>query len=334
MRSRRLGRWRHLRSEWVAPPLSRTRIDAPVAVGAELRAILRDGWRGLDLRLAAHSLLLGAVAALVLVALIGLLQLLPGSARPYAPVELVWLEDTTAPPRMRPPVELPEPARESVPVPARVETVDSRSAVEDRSVPLLMDPVPAPPRSAAARASRFRAPKLPAVSARPEASLLAMDGLAPARSESASSAPSDVRAATAASTLDGSDRVRPALAPPAARIPTPAPAPEPALPLPEASAPTPSGHPGRLSGVPLASLAACESNTREDRLKQKILVSVRDRPSCSSHAGTYHFVQTNNLNAFLMWIEKSSARKSRNRCGELDLALACLSARETEELGS
>jgi hypothetical protein len=92
--------------------------------------------------------------------------------------------------------------------------------------------------------------------------------------------------------------------------------------------------PGLLQGVPLASLAACESNEREDRLKQRILASVRSTRACESEAGTYHFLQTNNLNAFLMWIEKAPSRHSRNRCGELDLALACLGANQLKEIGS
>lgn len=53
--------------------------------------------------------------------------------------------------------------------------------------------------------------------------------------------------------------------------------------------------------------------------------------SCKSDAGTYRFVETKNLNAFLLWIERSPHRVEANRCSELELALECLAAQRSKE---
>ncbi|MCG8589535.1 MAG: hypothetical protein MJE66_09610, partial [Proteobacteria bacterium] len=79
-----------------------------------------------------------------------------------------------------------------------------------------------------------------------------------------------------------------------------------------------------LRGVPLGSLAACVSDRREDELKQKVMAAVTTQKECVSEAGRYRFVETKNLNAFLMWIERSSSRRMADRCAELTLALNCL----------
>jgi hypothetical protein len=96
-------------------------------------------------------------------------------------------------------------------------------------------------------------------------------------------------------------------------------------------APPPSPVPGRASrpereiqGVPLASLAACVSDADEERWKRRVLAAVGARETCSSAAGRYRFVETKNLNAFLMWIERASHRAQGDRCEELGLALECL----------
>ncbi|MED5261098.1 MAG: hypothetical protein VX574_01685 [Myxococcota bacterium] len=81
-----------------------------------------------------------------------------------------------------------------------------------------------------------------------------------------------------------------------------------------------------LAGVPLSALAACVSDREEDRLKLEILASVSHRTMCSSGAGRYRFVETKNLNAFLMWIERASHRAQSDRCVELRHALDCLQA--------
>jgi hypothetical protein len=87
----------------------------------------------------------------------------------------------------------------------------------------------------------------------------------------------------------------------------------------------PGGSRDSLSGVPLASLAACVSDAKEQTLKQRILAQVGSRSSCQSAVGRYHFVETKNLNAFLMRIERASGRRVGDRCAELTYALDCLS---------
>jgi len=80
----------------------------------------------------------------------------------------------------------------------------------------------------------------------------------------------------------------------------------------------------RLRGVPLGSLAACRTDRLEDDLKQKVLAAVRNRAECVSAAGRYSFVETKNLNAFLMWVERAPGRAQGDRCAELSFALSCL----------
>jgi hypothetical protein len=79
-----------------------------------------------------------------------------------------------------------------------------------------------------------------------------------------------------------------------------------------------------LQGVPLGSLAACVSDREEDSLKLEVMARVGARRDCSSRAGRYRFVETKNLNAFLMWIERNPSRRAADRCVELKLALECL----------
>jgi len=79
-----------------------------------------------------------------------------------------------------------------------------------------------------------------------------------------------------------------------------------------------------LRGVPLGSLSACVSDELEDSLKRKVISAVTTRKECASEAGTYRFVETRNLNSFLMTIERAGARAPGDRCTELRLALECL----------
>ena len=79
-----------------------------------------------------------------------------------------------------------------------------------------------------------------------------------------------------------------------------------------------------LEGVPLSALAACLTDREEDRLKLGVLERVSRPTECVSPAGRYRFVETKNLNAFLMWIERSPRRAATDRCGELRLAIDCL----------
>jgi hypothetical protein len=82
-----------------------------------------------------------------------------------------------------------------------------------------------------------------------------------------------------------------------------------------------------VQGVPLGSLAACVSDRAEDALKQRVVASVRNRTHCESTAGRYHFVETKNVNAFLMRIERAPGRRAGDRCEELTYALDCLARR-------
>jgi hypothetical protein len=79
-----------------------------------------------------------------------------------------------------------------------------------------------------------------------------------------------------------------------------------------------------FQGVPLGSLAACVSDREEDSLKLEVMAAAGLRRECESRAGRYRFVETKNLNAFLMWIERNPSRRASDRCVELRLALECL----------
>jgi hypothetical protein len=85
-----------------------------------------------------------------------------------------------------------------------------------------------------------------------------------------------------------------------------------------------SGQTENLAAVPLGSLAACASDREEDERKMALLSALHGRTECSSRAGRYRFVETKNLNAFLMWIERAPNRPAVDRCVELRLALECL----------
>jgi hypothetical protein len=79
-----------------------------------------------------------------------------------------------------------------------------------------------------------------------------------------------------------------------------------------------------ISGVALGTLSACVSDREEDRLKLAVMASARNRPECTSRTGRYRFIETKNLNAFLMWIERAASSSPGDRCMELGLALECL----------
>lgn len=81
---------------------------------------------------------------------------------------------------------------------------------------------------------------------------------------------------------------------------------------------------GGLSAVPLASLAACVSEAEEDALKRRLVAAVTTQRECVNRAGTYRFVETKNLNAFLMTIERAPGRPVADRCVELRHALDCV----------
>ena len=107
-----------------------------------------------------------------------------------------------------------------------------------------------------------------------------------------------------------------------------------------AAAAAPQGPAGRqspdeeLRGVSLGSLAACRSDADEDLLKQRVVAAVTTQKECLSRAGHYRFLQTGNLNSFLMWVERSSGRTEADRCVELRHALECLKRQQRTESGS
>ncbi len=86
-----------------------------------------------------------------------------------------------------------------------------------------------------------------------------------------------------------------------------------------------SGRRGRrLRGVPLGSLAACVSDREEEALKQRLIAAVTTQSECTSEAGRYRFLETRNLNAFLMTVERAASRAEADRCTELAYALDCV----------
>ena len=115
----------------------------------------------------------------------------------------------------------------------------------------------------------------------------------------------------------------------------PAPAPSTRGPAPRAARPELPPSPDRarqaepgaeIPGISLGSLAPCVTDAREHALKQEVVAHVGNRPLCESPAGRFHFIETKNVNAFLMGIEVAPGRATTDRCGELAFALDCLDA--------
>ena len=79
-----------------------------------------------------------------------------------------------------------------------------------------------------------------------------------------------------------------------------------------------------LSGVPLGELSACVTDREEDRLKGAVVAAAKTQGECVSSKGTYRFLETKNVNAFLMWIDRAPSRHVEDRCAELRYALECL----------
>ena len=59
-----------------------------------------------------------------------------------------------------------------------------------------------------------------------------------------------------------------------------------------------------------------------------MLAAAPSGSECQSEAGRYRFVETKNLNAFLLSIERAASRPEADRCVELRLALECLAGRK------
>jgi hypothetical protein len=111
----------------------------------------------------------------------------------------------------------------------------------------------------------------------------------------------------------------------AGRDPLPSEISRPVAPMPKKEQP-PAPAP-ELRGVPLAALAACRSDREEDALKQRLIAAGAGPGQCESAAGRYHMIETKNLNAFLIYVERAPRRAALDRCGELQLALQCLQGR-------
>lgn len=229
-------------------------------------------------------------------------------------------------------------ARERVaPVALSERLARASSQPQSRAMPR-MDAPAAPSIDLPSEAPPQRAFRVAAAQAPSAARARAIPGVAPA---SIGSADLDLPPARSAPTR-GAPVARPTGAAPAARsVPRFEPAGAPAPPtsssadVPQvvaradrATRPASQGGGGNarpgLSGVPLGELSACVTDREEDRLKQAVVAAVKAQSECVSSKGTYRFVETKNLNAFLMWIDRAPARRVEDRCAELRYALECL----------
>jgi hypothetical protein len=254
----------------------------------------------------------------------------PAPAAPE-PVRAAPRPEPPPPVRPRPPVALP--ALAAAPAPPTPPTRRQRTRPTPAARPELPAPrglsAPQQPSFEVARASAGRARPSRPLPTTPGRSAPALVG-APAPVPSAPRTSTAPRAARATPAPQPAERPRPRLA-----LPSASPAatgPRPAR-VARAKAPTPAPVAGasrsaepRLAGVPLASLASCVSDQQEDALKRRV-IAARPSAECVSPAGRYRFVETKNLNAFLMWVERSASREVADRCVELALALDCLEAR-------
>jgi Meckel syndrome type 1 protein len=249
--------------------------------------------------------------------------------------------------RVAPPVQIDAPRAPSEPVETASQTAWRSPSVDTRKLPsaaalprVAIDGVSGPPTATAESPTRgsslppgapaprrVAAPLAPRV-APPAAAAPTLPGDAPvaARSsranpiapapERASARPGPTRPVAFAGAASPSARAAPSETPAAIRERVTA------APLPATAARAEPEQ--KLRGVPLSALAACRTDQREDSLKLAVLAAVGKKRECSSAAGIYRFVETKNLNAFLMWIERAPGRAAVDRCGELSHALNCL----------
>jgi len=109
----------------------------------------------------------------------------------------------------------------------------------------------------------------------------------------------------------------------------------PAAPTALASGSDPNGVDG-WQEVPLDALPDCDPPGRQDLLKKRILLAASFERECTHRGGSFRFVETRNLGAFLMWsrpIPAGSAGQPRDRdaCDVLERALACLGDPSSQE---
>ncbi len=88
--------------------------------------------------------------------------------------------------------------------------------------------------------------------------------------------------------------------------------------------------------VPLDELPDCSPPGRQDLLKKRILLAAALQQECSHPDGSYRFVESRSLGAFLMWSRPNPDRRAgqprdRDACDVLERALACLGDRSSQE---
>ena len=88
--------------------------------------------------------------------------------------------------------------------------------------------------------------------------------------------------------------------------------------------------------VPLDELPDCSPPGRQDLLKKRILLAAPFERECSHQDGSYRFIETRNLGAFLMWSRPNPDRlagqpRDLNVCDVLERALRCLDKSPIEE---
>jgi len=260
----------------------------------------------------------------------------PSPTKPRAPrrmertAQAVPVERRLAPRLAAPAAITPELSPEpSAPRAFRVATAKPAPGERPKRIPGLaparatpVAPQPAPVRRMARAAS---APRPAPTNTRPRVATLTAPAVAPAAPVASTPAPRrDARALPQSAPRRG-PRPEAVLAQ-APRAPAIVPVPTPNR-VARAAAELPVGssadRPG-LTGVPLGDLSACVSDREEDRLKQAVVAAVTTQQECVSRAGSYRFIDTKNLNAFLMWIDRAASRPVEDRCGELRHALECL----------
>ncbi len=89
--------------------------------------------------------------------------------------------------------------------------------------------------------------------------------------------------------------------------------------------------------VPLEDLPDCQPAGRQDALKRRILLAAAGRPTCTHAEGAYRFLETRNLNAFLMGARTHdtptrTTSGPRDACEVLERALRCLEGTPSKEI--
>jgi hypothetical protein len=89
--------------------------------------------------------------------------------------------------------------------------------------------------------------------------------------------------------------------------------------------------------IPLDALPDCSPPGRQDQLKRQILEFAPSGASCTHADGSYRFLETRNLNAFLMWSRTNpddftASAAIGDVCDVLMRALRCLETSPTKEL--